>query len=135
MDDYYTRCTKLKKSINYIESPTLSRKLKMKPKDTGETVIKEIYQIHNSNYTNSMRNELLGNNNQNNGLRKRTGTGEDMGQAMKYYGDMQERLAEDMLLLTRNLKEQTETANKIIKKDTEVGFFFFFYLIKFFPYK
>lgn len=25
-----------------------------------------------------------------------------------------------MLLLTKNLKEQTETANKIIRKDTEV---------------
>lgn len=34
--------------------------------------------------------------------------------------DIQEKIAENMLLLTKNLKEQTETANKIIKRDTEV---------------
>lgn len=56
------------------------------------------------------------------GVRKRaTATGGDnMGEAVKYYGDLQERIAEDMLSLTKNLREQTETANKIIKKDTEV---------------
>lgn len=41
---------------------------------------------------------------------------------MKYYSDYQERITEDMLALTRNLREQTETANKIIKRDTEVIF-------------
>lgn len=34
--------------------------------------------------------------------------------------DIQEKIAENMLLLAKNLKEQTETANKIIRKDTEV---------------
>lgn len=34
---------------------------------------------------------------------------------------MQEKIAEDMLILTRNLKEQSELANKIIKQDTEVA--------------
>lgn len=43
-----------------------------------------------------------------------------MGQAMKYYSDTQEKIAENMLLLTQSLKEQTETANKIIRKDTDV---------------
>lgn len=43
-----------------------------------------------------------------------------MGEAVKYYGDLQERIADDMLSLTRNLKEQTENANRIIKKDTEI---------------
>lgn len=33
---------------------------------------------------------------------------------------MQEKVAENMLLLTRNLKEQTQLASRIIKKDTEV---------------
>lgn len=33
--------------------------------------------------------------------------------------DIQEKIAENMLLLAKNLKEQTETANKIIKRDTE----------------
>lgn len=33
---------------------------------------------------------------------------------------MQEKIAENMLLLTKNLKEQTQIASHIIKKDTEV---------------
>lgn len=44
----------------------------------------------------------------------------DMEQAMKYYSDTQEKIAENMLLMTQNLKEQTETANRIIRKDTEI---------------
>lgn len=93
-----------------------------------EAVIREINQIHNANYNNELRTELLGTDKPESSstLRKRaTGIstssgGENMGQAMKYYGDVQERIAEDMLSLTRSLKEQTETANRIIKRDTEV---------------
>lgn len=33
--------------------------------------------------------------------------------------DIQEKIAENMLLLAKSLKEQTETANKIIRRDTE----------------
>ena len=130
MDEYYVRCNKLKKSIDYVESAPLSRKLKLKTIDDGsqDAVIKEIKQIHKSNYNSVLRTELLGSDKNDDafGLRKRAPTssnnnGDDMGQAMKYYGDMQERISENILSLTRNLKEQTETANKIIRKDTEVG--------------
>lgn len=34
--------------------------------------------------------------------------------------DIQEKIAESMLQLAKNLKEQTQTANKILRKDTEV---------------
>lgn len=37
----------------------------------------------------------------------------------KYYENIQEKLAEEMIGLTRNLKEQTLAASGIIKKDTE----------------
>lgn len=53
-------------------------------------------------------------------LRQRRPGGSDMEQAMKYYHHSQEKITENMLLLTQNLKEQTETANRIIKKDTDV---------------
>lgn len=43
-----------------------------------------------------------------------------MNEAVKYYNNAQEKITEHMLSLTRNLKEQTETANRIIKKDTEM---------------
>lgn len=86
-------------------------------------------QIHDSKYANSLRRDLLGGGNAN--LRQRVNitanssssdsnsTG-DMSQAMKHHSNMQEKIAEDMLALTRNLKEQTEIANRIIRKDTEV---------------
>lgn len=43
-----------------------------------------------------------------------------MNAAVKYYNEAQEKITEHMLSMTRNLKEQTVTANRIIKKDTEV---------------
>lgn len=67
-----------------------------------------------------MRRDLLGGSDEQSGLRRRVNAGDDMNKAVKHYADIQERLAEDMLSLTRNLKEQTETASKIIRKDTEV---------------
>lgn len=45
---------------------------------------------------------------------------EDLDNIIQYHHNMQEKVAENMLLLTRNLKEQTQLASKIIKKDTEV---------------
>lgn len=141
MDEYYLRCASLKKSINYVpDSPPRSRKLKAKPRyevssGNGEAVIREINQIYNASYNNEQRQELLGPPDDANTatLRKRAvgsagssshGTvsdgGKEMGQALKYYGDIQERIAEDMLSLTRSLREQTETANRIIRRDTEV---------------
>lgn len=102
----------------------MERKIKSKIKETGvgDSIVREINQIHNSKYHNELRNELLGKDELNSNLRKRKTTeGEqEMGEAVKYYGDLQERIADDMLSLTRNLKEQTENANRIIKKDTEI---------------
>lgn len=46
--------------------------------------------------------------------------GGNMNEAVKYYNTAQEKITEHMLSLTRNLKEQTETANRIIRRDTEV---------------
>ncbi|KAG5873302.1 hypothetical protein JTB14_008968 [Gonioctena quinquepunctata] len=37
-----------------------------------------------------------------------------------YHENIQKKITEDMLYLTKNLKDQSEAANKIIKKDTEV---------------
>lgn len=88
-------------------------------------------QIQDSKYANSLRRDLLGGNsnlrqrvnttaNSSVGSSDSNSTGGDMSQAMKHHENMQEKIAEDMLALTRNLKEQTEIANRIIRKDTEV---------------
>jgi SNARE protein 1 len=52
--------------------------------------------------------------------RKQKSTGEDLDALLKYHHSMQEKIADDMLLLARNLKEQSQLASNIIKKDTEV---------------
>lgn len=120
-------------SINYIESPTIPKRasrlqIKIEPEnDYGDSLLHEINQMRVVNNNNALRKELLGTESNTDGIRKRipTAAGQnakvDMGQAMKYYGDMQEKIAEEMLMMTRSLKEQTETANTIIKKDTEVN--------------
>lgn len=150
IDEYFTRAARVKKSINYVpESPPRSRKLKLRgttnnngqsASSSGETIIREITQIHQATHHTEQRSELLGSGDAADGptshLRRRAaaaaavaaaegaggggGGGQAMGQAMKYYDDVQERIAEDMLQLTRSLREQTETANRIIRRDTEV---------------
>lgn len=91
----------------------------------NDHIVKEINQLQDAKYTNALRRDLLGiSANDPNGLRKRlpgsVAGSDDMNQAMKHHTNLQEKIAEDMLALTRNLKDQTETANKIIRRDTEV---------------
>lgn len=126
LSEYKTRCGTLKTESNYVEPQPFGNNLKKTNRLGGtDNVMREVNQIQDAKYTNSLRRDLLGvNANDVSGLRKRgTNTGsEDMSQAMKHHADLQEKIAEDMLALTRNLKEQTETANRIIKKDTDVRF-------------
>lgn len=134
VDEYKSRCKALKEKTNYVEPPKLnSGNLRKKSSlDAGNQIVREMNQIQDSKYANSLRRDLLGGGNAN--LRQRVNTtanssvgsgdsnstGGDMSQAMKHHENMQEKIAEDMLALTRNLKEQTEIANRIIRKDTEV---------------
>lgn len=133
IDEYKTRCQALKDQTNYVEPPKLTDRLKKKSLDAGNQIVREMNQIQESKYANSLRRDLIGiSANDPNGLRQRVklatsgsvgggGGGEDMNQALKHHESVQEKIAEDMLALTRNLKEQTEIANRIIRKDTEVS--------------
>lgn len=120
IDEYRTRCQTIKEAANYTDTSAATSANGVKHMESGEHILKEIGQLHDARYSNSMRRDLLGSNDDSTGLRRRVNAGEDMNKAVKHYADLQEKLAEDMLMLTRNLKEQTETASKIIKKDTEV---------------
>lgn len=44
----------------------------------------------------------------------------DLDQVINFHENMQQKITDDMLILTKSLKEQSELANRIIKKDTEV---------------
>lgn len=118
IDEFRTRCQKVKNAINYVDHASSIGN--MKRLSEGDHILKEISQLQDARYTNSLRRELFDGNDDQNGLRRRVNVGDDMNKAVKHYADIQEKLAEDMLSLTRNLKEQTETASKIIRKDTEV---------------
>lgn len=66
----------------------------------------------------------------------RGGEGEsaaELDAVLQHHHSVQEKLAEDMLNLARNLKNNTMAAQNIIKQDNQVshlytGFFFFFFL-------
>ncbi|ALC44490.1 Use1 [Drosophila busckii] len=97
---------------------------------TGEIALQEMRQLQNTSKHNALRQELLQDGDT---LRRRRGAdesatgvdenatnGDNMNEAVKYYNNAQEKITEHMLSLTRNLKEQTETANRILKRDTEI---------------
>lgn len=113
LSGYKARIRELKQLTNYKEPPPSDSK---KGTEFGD-VMREIKTIKNARLANETRKELLGD-----GVRQRLKPGESdtMEQAVKHYENLQEKIAEEMLTFTRSLKEQTETANKIIKRDTEV---------------
>lgn len=97
--------------------PIKSKKLRTDV-DDGNKFLKEIKQLKNAKYNNELRRELF-DGNDSSGLRKR-GPNDSSENMENYYANIQEKLGDEMLTLTRNLKEQTLTASKIIKKDMGV---------------
>ncbi|XP_070494112.1 vesicle transport protein USE1 [Chironomus tepperi] len=115
--NYQEKILELKTQTNYVEPPQ-KQKLRSRKDDNSETILKEIKQLNNAKYNKELRKELF-DGDDNSGLRRR-GANESAENMEKYYENIQEKLGEEMIALTRNLKEQTLAASDIIKKDTEV---------------
>lgn len=88
---------------------------------------REIYLQSKAKYSNEIRNELLGidtTRERKAGTKITTTpnslTSDDVDAVLKHHHNVQEKVAEEMLSLTRNLKENMMMANHIIKKDTQV---------------
>ncbi|NP_001040358.1 embryonic development factor [Bombyx mori] len=90
----------------------------------------EIHQKTVAKYGVELRSELFGLDDNDDSLRKRniiktpnftsnTTSQEDIDSILKYHQNMQEKVAENMVMLTKNLKEQSQMASTIIKADTE----------------
>ncbi|XP_047516063.1 vesicle transport protein USE1 [Pieris napi] len=90
----------------------------------------EIHQKTVSKYGLELRSELFGPEDSDDTLRRRniikapnftrnSSSQEDIDSLLKYHQNMQEKVAENMVLLTKSLKEQSQIASKIIKGDTE----------------
>jgi SNARE protein 1 len=119
ISSYNERMREVKTAISYVEQPERLLKSKASSRSTdNDGVLKEIKQLNNSKYNSELRKELF-DGDDSSGLRRR-GANESSETMEKYYSNIQEKLSDEMLTLTRNLKEQTLTASKIIKKDTDV---------------
>lgn len=123
--DYTKRLQDLKTITNYIDSPPppnrlRSTRIRRGASEAGDDALKEMNQLQSSKQYADLRKELL----QDDSLRRRKplqeGASGEQSEAVKYIRENQEMITEHMLSLTRNLREQTETANRIIKKDTEM---------------
>ncbi|CAH1365671.1 vesicle transport protein USE1 [Tenebrio molitor] len=114
LEDMYQEVKKLSDSNNEF-LPTYQRRIASIKAELGITTSK--YEFENESEL--LREDLLG-------VRHRTATKGpssdvgDLDQVINYHENMQSKITNDMLILTKNLKEQSELANKIIKKDTEV---------------
>lgn len=98
--------------------PPERKKLVKNKKEENEGILREIKQLNEAKYNKELRKELFDGDDQP-GLRRRAAN-ESSENMEKYYDNIQEKLSEEMINLTRTLKEQTLTASKIIKKDTDV---------------
>ena len=88
------------------------------PSTTNEPITQEIHQKTVENHHEKMRKELFGADE--NVLRKRNieENANDLDYLMKAHHQAQEQVAEEMLSLTKTLKEQTIAAKEVIQKDT-----------------
>jgi len=80
----------------------------------------EIKHRHVTKYSEDLRKELLGDPTPAKGSSADTNKPEELDELIKYHHQIQEKIADHMLELTRTLKEQAKTAGQIIKNDTEV---------------
>ncbi|XP_072942514.1 vesicle transport protein USE1 [Epargyreus clarus] len=97
---------------------------------SADASAQEIHQKTVVKYGAELRAELFGQEDSDDALRKRniikapnftsnSTSQEDMDSLLKYHQNMQEKVAENMVLLTKSLKEQSQIASTIIKADTE----------------
>ncbi|XP_033749401.1 vesicle transport protein USE1-like [Pecten maximus] len=83
---------------------------------------KELHLHTKARYQKDMRNELLGMDDMQNGTGDRQNNPqdeEDIDSLIQHHHQMQERLADEMLMLTRNLKESVRDSGRIVKEDTK----------------
>ncbi|CAH2042383.1 unnamed protein product, partial [Iphiclides podalirius] len=96
----------------------------------SDAAAQEIHQKTVAKYGDELRSELFGLEDTDDTLRKRniikapnfksnSTSQEDIDSLLKYHQNMQEKVAENMVLLTKSLKEQSQIASTIIKADTE----------------
>ncbi|XP_049814179.1 vesicle transport protein USE1 isoform X1 [Schistocerca nitens] len=129
MADYVRRVVFLKgiaetnKLNNPVEKVVAAQLLPHGTATASETIIKEIHQKTTSKYNKELREQLLQTEKGTDSdirQRKPKTSGKDLDDLLKLHHSMQEKIAEDMISLARNLKQQSQVASSIINKDNEV---------------
>jgi len=132
IDDYSRRVNFIKKLLQAADMGSSSEKVVASSlvshgaATTQKPVTKKIHQTMTARFAGQQRDELFSTS-KSDTVRKRTGDGvgnegsttEDLDSILRQHHVQQEKLAEDMLLLARNLKEHSLIAGNIIKKDKD----------------
>ncbi|RZF44647.1 hypothetical protein LSTR_LSTR000599 [Laodelphax striatellus] len=105
-------------SVNIGSQKAVATQLLPSGPTTSDNVSKEIHKKTTTKVQKELREHLFGD--KSDGMRKRQSTtsGEDLDVLLKYHHSVQEKIADEMLVLARNMKEQSKLANVIIKNDT-----------------
>ncbi|XP_014300429.1 vesicle transport protein USE1 [Microplitis demolitor] len=132
MMDYTKRIDFLKRVIDagkfsnpierVVAAQMLPRSSSVLVDSTGPNIVAQIHQKTSAKYNKELRSELFNTDSDDVGIRHRLSSAsptqdEDLDALIKYNRNMQEIIAENMLLMTSNMKEHALTANAIIKKD------------------
>ncbi|XP_015584925.1 vesicle transport protein USE1 [Cephus cinctus] len=134
MTEYIRRVDFLKglvgtaKLSNPVERVTAAQLLSKSPitttaDSTGPNITTQIHQKITAKYNNELRADLFSSDkgSTDDGLRQRSlispTQDEDLDALLKYNRNIQEKIAENMLMMTSNMKEHALTASAIIKKD------------------
>jgi len=120
--EYTRRVEFIKGVINTSHLPSLPERViasqLIKPRTDTDNQELEIKHRHKTKYSEDLRKELLGED-QDQTL-KQPEKVEGMNELLKYHQSMQQRIADHMLDLTKDLKAQVTVAGQIVRKDTEV---------------
>jgi len=128
LSEYGRRIDFIKGVIHTAHLPTLSEKvvaaqlIKPGPTSSGtENHEMEIKHRHTTKYAEDLRKELLGEPPTDESISKnKPAKGEELDELLKYHHNMQEKIAEHMLDLTKSLKDQVSKAGEIVKNDAEM---------------
>ncbi|XP_012276005.1 vesicle transport protein USE1 [Orussus abietinus] len=116
--------TKLSNPIEKVAAAQLLPKSVVTMSDNiGSSITTQIHQKTTARFNKELRSELFNTDKESpdNGLRQRvihqSSQEEDLDAIIKYNRNIQEKIAENMLLMTNNMKEHAQTASAIIRKD------------------
>ncbi|KAF7993817.1 hypothetical protein HCN44_011086 [Aphidius gifuensis] len=105
-------------------SKTSSSSLSSISNDNNNTssITTQIHQKTSAKYNKELRAELFNSNSSKDGLKQRllspsSNQDDDLNSILKYNNDMQEKIAENMMMMTSSMKEHALTANAFITKD------------------